>query len=210
MVTRALAIETSTRQGSLALAWDDERVTRELAGERAHASDLLPTIAALLEEREGVPQAIFVGTGPGSYTGLRIASATALGLARVWNAQLCGVPSLAALAERELTADGALTVVLDARAGRFYHARYERREGALLVASAPRALRSEELELVPSDLLLFDAGAAQACGRSAEEARSDLRPYASEVLARGLASFARAPRGSESVQPLYLRAFGER
>ncbi|MEZ5975137.1 MAG: hypothetical protein R3E96_09925 [Planctomycetota bacterium] len=56
---------------------------RSLEPGKAHASDLLPQVVALLEEaglqRDALAR-IYVGIGPGSYTGLRVSASLALGL----------------------------------------------------------------------------------------------------------------------------------
>jgi phosphoglucosamine mutase len=70
----AVALETSTRAPSLAVRLGEVTLEAELASARAHASDLLPTLERLLGELGASPRdiaAVVVGTGPGSYTGLR-------------------------------------------------------------------------------------------------------------------------------------------
>jgi len=63
---------------------------------RGHAERLVPMIAELLAGRR--PDSIFVGVGPGSFTGIRVAIAAAQGLAIGWDAKLGGMSSLALLA----------------------------------------------------------------------------------------------------------------
>jgi tRNA threonylcarbamoyl adenosine modification protein YeaZ len=67
----------------------------ELIG-RGHAERLVPMIAELLGGRTA--DAILVGVGPGSFTGIRVAIAAAHGLAIGWGAELKGMSSLALLA----------------------------------------------------------------------------------------------------------------
>jgi len=218
-VTRALAIETSRRTGSVAVHWNGRTLARELTGERAHASDLLPQIDALLTELDAgtrcEPELICVGIGPGSYTGLRIGTATALGLARATGAELVGVPSFEALALGELETGQTGSVALDARAGRFYFARYTRTVDGVEELVAPCALTAEELaERASVDGPLFlDEGSARALADvlAADRARTAAIPRADAVLELGLARHrSGASAGIASVMPLYLRAFGER
>jgi len=67
----------------------------ELIG-RGHAERLVPMIAELMDGRQA--DAILVGVGPGSFTGIRVAIAAAHGLAIGWGAELAGMSSLALLA----------------------------------------------------------------------------------------------------------------
>jgi len=104
-MTLALAVETSTRWGSLALLLDDGRVDEHLLDDdRAHARGVAPAIESLLS-RNGLRAAdlrlIVVGTGPGGYTGLRIGIATAKTLSFALGIPLVGLPSTLVLAGHE-------------------------------------------------------------------------------------------------------------
>lgn len=93
-----LAFDTSTSACTAAL-FDDagQCVGRrdEVIG-RGHAERLVPMIEELM--RGAKADRILVGVGPGSFTGIRVAIAAAHGLAIGWNAELCGMSSLALLA----------------------------------------------------------------------------------------------------------------
>ena len=95
-----LALETSSAVGSVAVGCGQEVLARGWLLRRGeHASALIPQIAATLEEagvkRENV-EGLLVGRGPGSFTGLRIAAATARGLAKALGVPLWHFSSLAA------------------------------------------------------------------------------------------------------------------
>src|SRR5687767_10492794 len=96
-----VALETSTFTASIALLDGDRLVVRERGPEGVHSRDLLALIDEVLAEA-GRPlatiDAIAVGAGPGSFTGLRIAMATAKGIAFATGKPLWSVSSLAALA----------------------------------------------------------------------------------------------------------------
>ena len=93
-----LALDTSTGACTAAL-FDGSGacIARrdELIG-RGHSERLVPMIAELLDGRS--PERILVGTGPGSFTGLRVGIAAAHGLAIGWDAELAGMSSLALIA----------------------------------------------------------------------------------------------------------------
>jgi len=83
---RILAIETSGRSGSAAIAEDTGLIAAEqLPGQMRHAAELIPTIAKLLDDhswpRDSLTD-VFVSIGPGSFTGLRIGVSVARTLAR--------------------------------------------------------------------------------------------------------------------------------
>lgn len=93
-----LAFDTSTSACTAALFGDDGKCLArkdELIG-RGHAERLAPMIAEMLAGRRA--DSILVGTGPGSFTGIRVAIAAAHGMAIGWGSKLAGMSSLALLA----------------------------------------------------------------------------------------------------------------
>ncbi|ATY33589.1 tRNA (adenosine(37)-N6)-threonylcarbamoyltransferase complex dimerization subunit type 1 TsaB [Sphingomonas psychrotolerans] len=92
-----LVIETATAACSVALLRGGEVVAsaHEVVG-RGHAERLVPMIAALPDQ--GRAPRILVDVGPGSFTGVRVGLAAALGLAIGWQAEIHGYSSLALLA----------------------------------------------------------------------------------------------------------------
>jgi tRNA threonylcarbamoyladenosine biosynthesis protein TsaB len=99
---RVLALDTTTRAGSVALL-EDGRVVEERAGDpaRTHAERLPREVHALLDAR-GIGTAevdlFAVAAGPGSFTGLRIGIATMQGFAFVHRRRIVPVSALEALA----------------------------------------------------------------------------------------------------------------
>jgi tRNA threonylcarbamoyladenosine biosynthesis protein TsaB len=134
-----LAIETASETGGVALV-EGARVLgeRRIGGHAPrHAAELLAALDALLAEigrplEDADPIALSIG--PGSFTGLRIGLATALGLCFGTDRQIVAVPTLAALSTQ--SSDGEPIVpLLDARKGQVYAGRY-RAAGDALVADA--------------------------------------------------------------------------
>jgi tRNA threonylcarbamoyladenosine biosynthesis protein TsaB len=153
-----LGFDTATAATSVCLLRDDgeafERVppVERLFERPAHSAELLPMADAVLSEA-GVDwpevDAVAVGVGPGTFTGLRIGVATARALAHANEVELRPVSSLAALAAG---IDAPLRLpVLDARRGEVFTALYEReREVWEPFAATPEEL-AERLREAPGN-----------------------------------------------------------
>jgi tRNA threonylcarbamoyladenosine biosynthesis protein TsaB len=106
MIARSiLAIETSSRTGSVALGVDGAVAERTIATPREQTPQILALIDALLAEagiRLADLDALVFGRGPGSFTGLRVAAAVVQGLSLGSGVPIVPVSSLAALAQRGL------------------------------------------------------------------------------------------------------------
>jgi tRNA threonylcarbamoyladenosine biosynthesis protein TsaB len=157
-----LALDSATPFLALALLDSDGPLAlgQTLAVGRGHAEAGLAALASLLAEAEAQlgqplrPTRLVVGTGPGSYTGLRIGASLALGLARAWGAEVVGVPSLQAIAAS--AADGEVAVSWDARKGQVYSASYQVTRGWPQLRS-PIAKRSRnEYETLAAGLVRLD------------------------------------------------------
>ena len=127
---KVLGLDTSTLTSGIALVDDGEVLAEARHDASAHKSDLLVAID-LVCKRAGVApmqlDAIAVGAGPGSFTGLRIGMATAKGIAFATGKPLWAVSSLAALAWGR---PGFVVAVLDARKSEVYAGCY--RDGVLV------------------------------------------------------------------------------
>ena len=214
-----VALETSGRAPSVAVRCGERSASADLESERAHASDLLPTVDRLLREVGARPSgidAVLVGTGPGSYTGLRVGIATALGIARGCDARLRGVPSGETLCWAELRAGEEGTVLLDARAGEIYLARYLRTDDEVDILRAPCVLRPAEVgaEVARGGPIFGDAEALVASNLlpgAGARFREGARPVARALLELGAKRLERlGPVPPADVAPLYLRPFAVR
>ena len=212
-----LAIETSTRGASVALASPQGVTSRALEPETAHASDLLPLVDSLLQQAGGSladVRRLYVGVGPGSFTGLRVGAAVALGLARALSLDLVAVPSVEAVAWSHLMPGETGSVVLDARSGALYVATYERQDDDLLERLPPTRMlltQASGFNLQPG-LILGDKRALawfDIDGQADWTWRADAQPRAHDLLPLGQRRFAQnGPSDPCEVRPLYLAAFG--
>jgi tRNA threonylcarbamoyladenosine biosynthesis protein TsaB len=187
-----LSFDTATHAATSALLRDDdvlgERVSRATTV-LADAHELLREAGADREDLAGV----VVGTGPGSFTGLRIGLAAARGLALSLDLPAAGVGTLDALAAG---LPGALPVI-DAH----------RREVFTLVRGEPRAVRPAELALEPGAVCVGDGAVRYRA--VLEAAGADVPPDASDVhlpRARFHVLLARDFCPAELVEPIYVRA----
>ena len=214
-----IALETSARPPSLAVEVGGRRGLRMLEVGRRHASDLLRSLGELLAELGGAAggiEVVVVGTGPGSYTGLRVGIATALGLVRGTGAALGAVPSVEALAFGELREGEQGVVVLDARAGGVYVARYRRLAHEIETVLSPCLVRAGEVgEMLGGNCRILGDATVADVARLDEGQRARLSvgavPRADAVLQLGLGRMERdGPVAPEKVEPLYLRPYEAR
>ncbi|MHB8346499.1 MAG: tRNA (adenosine(37)-N6)-threonylcarbamoyltransferase complex dimerization subunit type 1 TsaB [Acidiferrobacterales bacterium] len=143
---KLLALDTSTAACSVAL-WDDGRVCEHFESGEQHSHRILPMIEALLGEaglRLGNLDALALGRGPGSFTGLRIGAAVVQGLGFAADLPVVPVSSLAALAQAQ--EQPRVLAAIDARMNQVYWGVYVR-DGQ----SRPR-LAGSEIVSAPADL----------------------------------------------------------
>lgn len=144
-----LALDTSTLRASLALErGDGRRFAATTDPARRHGRGLLPALAGLLRDAGIVARdldAIAVGLGPGSYTGLRVGVTAAKTLAYATGAKLFGLDSLEFFARSAPEAAGRVCAISDAQRGDFHAADFARASpGSPLLRDGPTRIVSAE------------------------------------------------------------------
>lgn len=123
-----LAIDTSTDFLSLALVRDGLLIGElTYSTPRNHMKYLLPSLDLLLRKAQvkaGQLERLIVGTGPGSFTGLRIGASCAQALAFALCVPVLGIPSFDAIALNFKGTKQEAYVVVDAKKGQIYHCLY--------------------------------------------------------------------------------------
>ncbi|HSN18999.1 MAG TPA: tRNA (adenosine(37)-N6)-threonylcarbamoyltransferase complex dimerization subunit type 1 TsaB [Gammaproteobacteria bacterium] len=153
---RLLALDTAGTRCSVALLLDDELRELDAPAERLQAEHVLPMVERLLAEA-GLTlkalDAIAFGRGPGAFTGLRVATSVAQGLAYGAGVPVVPVSDLEALAAAAVRVHGVERVMacLDARMHEVYWAAYRARPEGLTAMT-------EEALSPPSDVVAPDAG----------------------------------------------------
>jgi tRNA threonylcarbamoyladenosine biosynthesis protein TsaB len=186
-----VAFDTATDVATSALVWDGE-VLGELA---SRPMTVLEDVDALLRRggvRDSQLEGIVVGTGPGSFTGLRMGLAIARTLAFSLEIGLAGVSTLDALAAG---APGA-TPVIDAR----------RREIFALLDGGPEVLAPRDLPVEPGRSYVGDGAVRY---RDVIQAAGGLVPPEGSELHMPRARFHAELAGEfglpDLIQPMYLR-----
>lgn len=145
---RILGIESSSLVASVAIVTDDVLTAEYTVNfKKTHSQTLLPMIDEVVRmlgiELETI-DGIAVSGGPGSFTGLRIGSATAKGLGLALEKPLIHVPTMDAMAYNLYGAAALICPIMDARRNQVYTGMYHN-QCAFEVVKVPCAMDVEEL-----------------------------------------------------------------
>ncbi len=210
-----LALDTSTEYCSLALWLDGEVASRHVLAGQRHSEMVLAMVDELLA-KGGVGlknlDGVAFGSGPGSFTGLRIACGVAQGLAFGADLPVAGISTLLAVAE----GSGVDKVVacLDARMGEVYHGVYRRLDGHWEELSPPGLSAPADAPLPEgfgwtgcgSGFARYGEALALRYGATLSAVQPDLFPKA-EFIARLAAPIFERGHGvpPEEALPVYIR-----
>jgi tRNA threonylcarbamoyl adenosine modification protein YeaZ len=195
-----LALELSTTLGQVAVVRGGVVLYRaEFVSERSHNSLLFSPLGEALDVAGGELDRIVVGTGPGSYTGVRIGIAAAQGIALSRGVPVIGWPSIAA---PDAAGAEKWWIIGDARRGSFYLAEVgaDQKVGSMRVMGLDEIMewlaRNGDKARLTTDarLPVEDAGIALC------------RPSAVKLaeIAGALSEEAVSALASEALQPLYV------
>lgn len=217
---KILAVDTAEEACSAALLIDDEVRSRYAIAPRQHSQlilemmdDLLAEVALVLSRLDGLA----VCRGPGSFTGIRIATAVVQGAAFAADLPVAAVSSLLALAARAQREHGATrsATAMDARMGEVYWGAVELdRQGDLQLRGAEQVVTPERAPLPDGDGWLgigsgwasYDTRLRKRLGGRLCGVLPELRIHAHDVALLGARAFAAGEqRPPEEALPLYLR-----
>ncbi len=214
-----LALDTSGEACSVALRTGGRVTQRHCQAPQRHAELVLPLVEELLAEAGlAAPalDAIAVGVGPGAFTGVRIATAVAQGIALPHHLPIAPVSSLAALAQGAWRATGRspLIALLDARRNEVYWGCFEVVDGVVRACGAERVGTVDTIDPPAGDWAAAGSGwhahAAALAVRFGDRDVSNVagsEPQAQDVALLGeLALRAGRTVAAAGLEPVYLRS----
>lgn len=163
---KILAMDSSGMTATVAVV-EDDRVLAEytIDYKKTHSQTLLPMLKEagdMIELDLDTVDAIAVAGGPGSFTGLRIGSATAKGLGLALQKPLVHVPTLEGMAYNLWGTDRVVCPMMDARRNQVYTGIYQFREGKLEVLAdqmaVPVAEAARKLNEIGRPVILLGDG----------------------------------------------------
>ncbi len=195
-----LAIESSSPSGSLAL-WRDGLLVdvRNFQSERAHNSVLFAPLEAVLRQAEAL-EFIVCGTGPGSYSGVRVGIAAAIGVSLARSVPLIGMPSIGALSQAQGL--DRYAVCGDARRGAWWWAEWESGRLTVPPVTASESETAARAAAWGGHIFTVDAVSPAFCHATPANPRAEILA----ADAAGLSESAVARLASQPVEPIYLSA----
>ncbi|MEZ5571689.1 MAG: tRNA (adenosine(37)-N6)-threonylcarbamoyltransferase complex dimerization subunit type 1 TsaB [Halioglobus sp.] len=220
-MTGILAIETATDSCSVAVYLNGQINQRCEEAPRQHSQLVFAMLSELLEKgglaQQGI-QVIAYGSGPGSFTGLRIAASLVQGLAYSCELPALAVPTLAVLAQGALENglvkhDDTVLCLLDARINEVYSAIYCFEAGIAVLQQGPFATSPDQLSIRgTADMIAVGNGCRfldrlpQSLQARILSSAAELAPHARDMFPLALHKFELGEiQSAGKVQPLYVR-----
>lgn len=146
---KILAIDSSGLVASVAIVTEN-KVLAEVTvnNKKTHSQTLLPMIDEIVRMADIDLQevdAIAIAAGPGSFTGLRIGSATAKGLGLALKKPLISIPTVDALAYNLYGTERLICPIMDARRNQVYTGLYEYKHTEFCIVEAQKVAEIDEL-----------------------------------------------------------------
>ena len=219
---KLLALDT-TAEGCSAALWTEERVfERAIRSPRGHTQHLLPMVRELVAE-SGIQltelDALAFGRGPGSFTGLRIATGVVQGLAYGLDIPVVPVSSLAAVAAQAVRLGMAgegegIAVAFDARMGEVYWNCYRVQDGQPRASAEERVCAPGKVTLTETADRWVGAGSgwtlvnqlSAVVVETVAESYADWYPQAVDIASLAIADWSEGAQVSAwEAAPVYVR-----
>lgn len=146
---KILAIDSSGLVATVAVVEDDNMLAEYTINyKKTHSQTLLPMLDEITKMTEldlNTVDAIAIASGPGSFTGLRIGSATAKGLGLALDKPLVEVPTVDGLAYNLYGTDRLICPMMDARRSQVYTGIYEFENDKLMILEKQMVVSVQEL-----------------------------------------------------------------
>jgi len=217
---KLLALDTATEACSAALFIDGEINAKFQLAPREHTQLILKMIEDLLAEADmtvASMDAIAFGRGPGSFSGVRIATGVTHGLAFAADLPVIPISTLASIAQSTYTEHNTKNVLagIDARMGEIYWGCYQLADNGLMKLTGIEQVTTAELMQLPDDKQWCGSGSAwkgypeqlkQKFGNSLKPVMTDYLPHSTSILQLAAHEFTegRVVEASQA-QPVYLR-----
>jgi len=214
-----LSLESSTETLSLALQTEAGLLTFDEVTGPAASQRILPEIQRLLTQANiqlSALDGIVYGTGPGAFTGVRVAVGVTQGLAFGANLPVVGISSVLAVAETawQATRSEKVLVCLDARMGEVYHAAFVRQGDGWTEVLPPVVCKPQGVPAVEgagwlgagSGWRVFEQVLSEKYSGQLASIHPELMPKASAMLTLAEPSFAAGhTQAAHEAAPLYIR-----
>ena len=213
-----LVIDTATEACSVALECNEQVFSRFEVCPQQHSQRILPMIDEVLKEAKVTLQDVdylAFGRGPGSFTGVRIATGVLQGLALGTGHKVVGISTLAAMAQQayEQNQSEKVTAAIDARMSEVYFGQYQLEQNVMTLVGVEQVLPPEQgAEILSHNAEMAGVGTGwqaypELDAANQIEVLADILypnalymlPLAKSLISHGLATEV------EDIQPVYLR-----